>query len=54
MPHFLAWTFLMAQDENALMIKHFPSPDRPQHEKYQEKRFAYPFFKKYLISTYFY
>jgi hypothetical protein len=42
MPHFLAWTFLMAHAENALVIKHFPSADHPQHEKYQAKRLLIP------------
>lgn len=36
----------MAQDEYALVLKHFPSPDRPQHEKYQAKSLLIPSSRK--------
>jgi hypothetical protein len=32
----------MAHAENALVIKHLPSPDHPQHEKYQAKGLLIP------------
>jgi hypothetical protein len=46
MPHFLVWTFLKTHAENALVVKHFLSPDHPQHEKYQTKGLLIPSARK--------